>query len=241
MTQTNFTVQLRADQKPKFLRREGLVPANIFGGDESIAVQMPATEFSRLYEEVGETGLVYVQIEGGKKQYPVLVEEVQVDPVDDSLIHVSFKQVNLTKKIQATVPVETLGEFDVPEGVLVVVQNEIEVEALPTDFPEKFEVDVSVLTEIGQMITYKDLEYDREKVTLILGEEGEEEPVVLVQEQREEEEEEPEEEELLDEDGEPVAEGEEGEAAEGEEGEQSAKEDESDKGDNQEGKDQQED
>jgi hypothetical protein len=93
--------------------------------------------------------------------------------------------------------------------VLVVVKDEIEVEALPADLPEKFEIDVSLLTEVGQMVTYADLKYDRSKVTLVLGEEGEEEPVVLVQEQREEEpEEEPE-----------VVEGEEGEATEGEAGE----------------------
>lgn len=215
MTQVTFTVQPRADQKAKQLRREGVVPANIFGGGDSIAIQLGAIEFRKLYEEVGETGLVYMQVDGDKEQHPVLVEEVQTDPVGGDLIHVSFKQVNLTEKIEANVPVETVGEFDVPQGVLVVVKDEIEVEALPTDLPEKFVVDVSTLTEIGQMITLADLDYDRSKVELILGEEGEEEPVVIVQEQREEEpEEEPDTE---GEDGEAAAaEGEDGEAKEGE-------------------------
>lgn len=207
MTQTTFQVQKRTEEKPKQLRRKGMIPGNIFGGKNSIAVQMGDQDFRRLYEEVGETGLVYIQVGDTKEQHPVLVEEVQSNPVDGSLFHVSFKKVDLTEKVEAMVPVETIGEFDVPQGVLMVVKDEIEVEALPADLPEKFEIDVSVLKEVGQMVAYKDLNYDRSKVTLVLGEEGEEEPVVLVDRQREEEPEE-----------QPVVEGAEGEAtpAEGE-------------------------
>jgi len=193
MTKITFPVQKRATQKPKELRREGIIPANIFGDGDSIAIQADTLGFSKLYEQVGETGLVYLEIEGDADQHPVLVEEVQTDPVSGELLHVSLKQVNLKEKIEAEVPVETIGEFDVPQGVLVVVKDQIEVEALPADLPEKFEIDISALTEIGQMVTYADLKYDKNKVRLILGEEGEEEPVVLVQEQRAEEpEEEPE-------------------------------------------------
>jgi large subunit ribosomal protein L25 len=209
MTQTTYQVKKRQHTKPKQLRREGIVPANIFGAGDSIAIQVDSLSFGKLYEQVGETGLIYVEIKGDKHQHPVLVEEIQTDPVSGELLHASLRQVDLTEKTEANVPVETIGEFDIPEAVLVVVKDEIEVEALPADLPEKFEIDVSLLTEVGQMVTYADLKYDRSKVTLVLGEEGEEEPVVLVQEQREEEpEEEPE-----------VVEGEEGEATEGEAGE----------------------
>lgn len=187
MTQTKFQVDQRADQKPKSLRQEGIVPGNIYGKGDSVAVQMNSRAFEKLYNEVGETGLVYVQVGEGKTEYPVLVDEVQVDPINSSLVHVSFKQVDLTSKIKADVPVETVGKFEVPEAVLMLVKDEIEVEALPADLPEKFEVDVTGLTEIGQMITFKDLKYDRSKVELTLGEEGEDEPVVIVQEQQEEE------------------------------------------------------
>lgn len=187
MTQTTFQVQKRTEDKPKKLRRTGIIPGNIFGGKQPLAVQMGDQDFRRLYEDVGETGLVYIQVGDTKEQHPVLVEEVQTNPVDGSIFHVSFKKVDLTEKVDAMVPVETVGEFDVPQGVLMVVKDEIEVEALPADLPEKFEIDVSILKEIGQVVAYKDLQYDRTKVTLILGEEGEEEPVVLVDRQREEE------------------------------------------------------
>lgn len=187
MTQTIFQVQSRTEVKPKVLRQKGIVPGNIFGADGSLAVQMTAKNFRKLYEEEGETGLIYLQIDQNKKQRPTLIDEVQVDPVNGNFIHVTFKQVNLSSKITAEIPVEVIGKFDVNEATLVVVKDQIEVEALPTDLPEKFEIDVARLTAIGQTVAYKDLNYDRSKVTLILGEEGEEEPVVIVQEQREEE------------------------------------------------------
>jgi large subunit ribosomal protein L25 len=187
MTQHTFAVDQRAEKKAKYLRREGLVPGNVFGKDGSVAFQMNAQAFRKLHQEVGETGLIYLEVAGSKKQRPVLIEEIQVNPVTGDLVHVSFKQVDLTNKIKANVPVETVGKFELAEATLVVVKDEIEVEALPTDLPEKFEIDVSVLNTIGQMVTYKDLHYDRSKVELVLGAEGEEEPVVVVQQQRAEE------------------------------------------------------
>ena len=52
----------------------------------------------------------------------------------------------------------------------LVTKNEVEVEALPANLPEKFEVDISSLTEVGQSITLADLTFDKSKITLELGE-----------------------------------------------------------------------
>lgn len=187
MTQTQFSVQDREQKKPKALRKEGLVPANVYGEGESKAVQMKHQDFIKLYEEAGETTLIYLSIEGEKKKRPVLIEEVQIDSLSGKIIHVAFQQVSLKEKITAEIPVELEGEFNVPGGVLVLVKDMVEVEALPTDLPEKFVFSTEELTEIGQTIAYKDLDVDKEKVTILLGEEGEEEPLVIVQEQKEEE------------------------------------------------------
>jgi large subunit ribosomal protein L25 len=186
MTQTQFSVQDREQKKPKILRREGLIPANVYGEGKSKAVQMGYQDFFKLYEDAGETSLIYLSIDGEKKKRPVLIEDVQVDPLSGKIIHVAFQQVSLKEKITAEIPVEIEGEFNVPGGVLVVVKDLVEVEALPTDLPENFVFSAEELTEIGQTIAYKDLEIDKEKVTLILGEEGEDEPLVIVQEQKEE-------------------------------------------------------
>lgn len=187
MIKNTFQVDQRAQIKPKHLRAKGILPGNVFGKSGSVAVQMNTHAFRKLHQQAGETGLIYLEVAGSTKQHPVLIDEIQVDPVDAELIHVAFKEVDLTDKIEAKVPVEVIGKFEIPEATIVVVKDEIEVEALPTDLPEKFVVDITVLTAVGQMIAYKDLKFDRSKVTLVMGKEGENEPIVLVQQQRAEE------------------------------------------------------
>ncbi len=184
-----FAVQPRTivGKKVKQLRNIGLIPANVMTptGDSTM-ISMGQSEFKRLYNKVGDTGLIYLSIEGEKGERPVLMEELVAHPVTGIPSHVVFRQVNLKEKISAEVPVEIIGEVNVPNSVLITVVNEVTVEALPTDFPDKFEVDVSVLTEIGQSISFADLNYDKSKVTLELGEQDETSPVVILQEVKEE-------------------------------------------------------
>ncbi len=170
------------------LRSQQIVPGNIFGPSmDSQSIKFEVGEFERLFREIGESGVAYLQL--GKKEVPAMIDELQIEPVQDLPTHVSFKAIDLTEKVRADIPVELVGEFELPEAVLVTVRNEVEVEALPTDLPEKFVVNVEILEEIGQAITLADLEYDKEKVDIIFGEAGEEAPVVLVQEVEEEPEE----------------------------------------------------
>lgn len=176
------------------IRKTG-VPGNIFSPKEdSTAITISTKDFLKLFGEVGESGVAYLKLD--RKEIPVMIEEVQWHPVRDEPLHVLFKVVDLKQKTEALIPVEVVGEFEIPEAVLVTVRDEIEVRALPTDLPEKFVVNVETLTEIGQSITLSELDYDRSKVEIIVGEEGEDAPVVLVQEVKEEEEEEEETEEV---------------------------------------------
>ena len=169
----------------KQLRRDGVVPGNVFGASyKSQAIQFSTKSFKDLFAQVGESGVVYLNLD--KKETPAMIDELQLDPVTDEPIHVSFKVVNLLEKVTAQIPVKTTGEIDIAEAVLVTVLGEIEVEALPTDLPEKFEIDVTQLTKVGQSITLADLKYDRDKVEIVIGEGGLEAPVLLVQEVAEE-------------------------------------------------------
>ena len=190
MEKVTFKVKKRENKKPNQLRREGIVPANIYqANQESLAVQIKPLDFLKIYREVGDTGLIYLQLEGESKDLPVLVDELQRDSVSDSLLHVVFRKVNLKEKIKASVSVELIGEFAVDNSFVVLVQDEVEVEALPTDLPEKFEIDQSVFKAVGDTITLADLKFDREKVSLVLAEEESPEEITLasVQEKREEE------------------------------------------------------
>ncbi len=184
-----FSAQNRTvmGKKTNQLRRAGLIPANVMGHSiESVPVSLATSAFTKLYQKVGDTGLFYLEIEGQSTSRPVLIDQVDYNPVTGTVQHVVMKQVNLKEKINAEIPVELVGELTVPEAVVLTVQPTIEVEALPTDLPEKFEIDISVFTEIGQSVLFKDLAYDRSKVELQVSEEELETPVVIVQELAEE-------------------------------------------------------
>ena len=231
MTKTTFSISTRdiLGKKVNQLRVQKIIPGNVYvAGGESVALQFSEKEFDNLYEEVGDTGLVYLKINDSKEDRPTLIDEVQVDPVTGKVLHVTFKEVDLKEKIEAEVQIELIGEFDVKEAVIVQVKNSIIVEALPADLPEKFEVNIEGLTEIGQSITLADLDFDKSKISLVEVENDEdwENPVVLIQEQREEEVEEVVEEVVEEGEGEDEEAVEDGEEKEGEGEESKAAEDE---------------
>jgi large subunit ribosomal protein L25 len=155
-------------RKVKTLRTQGILPGNIYGKKiKSEAIQVNLKDFEKVYKEIGETGLLTLEVGGSEK--PVLVHNLQRHPVTDEPIHVDFLQVDLKEKVEAEVPVELTGEAPAEkQGVGTVVQylNEIKVEALPTDLPEKFIVDTSELAEVDQAILVKDLKVDRSKVDI---------------------------------------------------------------------------
>lgn len=165
--QLNAQKRILLGKKAKRVRAEGLIPANIFGKvASSIAISVNHKEFSKMYADAGETGVVYLQVEGEKSKRPTLIDSVEYDPMTGKALHVSFRQVDLKQKVTAVVPVELIGELAVQEASVNQMVQEIEVEALPTDFPEAFTIDLTQFTEIGQEFTVKQLSYDASKLTL---------------------------------------------------------------------------
>lgn len=172
MEKIELKVQKRKEtgRKVKKLRREGIIPANIYGsGFKSETIQVNSKDFDSVYKKAGETSVVDILVEGEKKALPVLIHNIQTNPVSDFPVHVDFLKIDLTKKVTADVPVELTGEAPAEKqglGTLVQYLDEIEVEALPGDLPEKITVDVSILTEVDQSIMVKDLSYDKKKVEI---------------------------------------------------------------------------
>ncbi len=170
MTKINLKANARklTGHKVKTLRKQGIVPANIYGKDvKSLAVEVDSKEFKEIYKKAGETGIVEILI--GKDERPVLIHNVQVHPATDEILHVDFMQVNLKVKITAQVPVEITGESPVEksgEGTVVLLLRELEVEALPADLPEKFEIDALKLTEVDQAVKVADLKIDKTKIEI---------------------------------------------------------------------------
>lgn len=157
-------------KKVKNLRKDGILPAHVFGkGVEGEVVSVKASDFLKVFKIAGETGLIDLKI-GAEKVRPVLIREVSYDPVSDDLIHIDFYQVNLSEKVKVSVPIVQVG--DQPESVhlgeTIVLQtlNEVEVEALPTDLPEKIEVDISSLKQVNDAVTVSGLSVDTSKITV---------------------------------------------------------------------------
>jgi len=155
-------------RKVKNLRKEGMLPGNVYGKKvKSQAVQVDLKDFQKTFKEIGETGLLTLTI--GSEEKPVLIHNLQFNPVSDAPIHVDFLQVDLKEKVEADIPVEISGESPAEkEGIGTVVQyiNELKVEALPADLPEKFEIDASTLAEVDQSILTKNIKYDKSKVEI---------------------------------------------------------------------------
>ena len=156
-------------RKVKSLRRDGIIPAHVFGHKVStIHVQVKGADFSKVFEKVGETGIIGLAVDSQKK--PVLVRNIQLPPVTSEPLHIDFYQVNLTEKVKVNVPIEIVGESPAVGkkiGLLLTPLSEIEIEALPADIPENFKVDITKLENIGDEIKINDLSFDRSKIEIL--------------------------------------------------------------------------
>lgn len=161
MSRQKLTVEERKvlGKKVKKLRRENILPANIYGKNaKSLAVQVGYKEFEKIYKEAGETGLIDVEVNGEIK--PSLIHNVQQDYFNHRLLHVDFYQVDLKSKVKTMVPIVIIGEPKAVSdklGLLLQPLSEIEVEALPEDLPENISVNVEPLDTVNAQITVGEL------------------------------------------------------------------------------------
>lgn len=146
-------------KRVKHLRREGILPANMFGkGIKSISLQLPLVEFKNVYGLVHETGLVDLTVDG--ETHPILIQNVHSHPITHTPLHADFFKVNLKEKVKASIPLIAVGEPKAVTdkvGVLLQPLSEVEVEALPADLPENIEVNVANLAQIDESISIEDL------------------------------------------------------------------------------------
>jgi large subunit ribosomal protein L25 len=143
----------------KAIRREGKLPAIIYGHHiEPISIEMDLRETTRSLMGLAPSTLVTVDVDG--TQHRTLVRERQRNKLTGTLLHIDFLAVSMTEKLRAGVYIEISGtapairDFD---GVLVTGMDEVEVECLPQDLPERIVVDISGLKEIGDGIYVHDL------------------------------------------------------------------------------------
>jgi large subunit ribosomal protein L25 len=192
----------------KALRREGRLPAVLYGrGFKPISVTLDMREASRILPAITSSHLVVIELDGDR--HTALVREKQRHPVQGTLQHVDFMVVSMTEKLRANVMIELVGEAPAVRefnGVLVTGTDQVEVESLPRDLPERIEVDLTNLVAIGNSIHVRDLAVSKgvevltdpdEMVVLVTAPEveevepeaaAEEEPEVIEKGKKEEEE-----------------------------------------------------
>lgn len=157
-------------KKVKRLRREGLVPGVVYGPvvDDTVSVSVNRREFDKFYQRAGHSTVFTLEWEGGNQ--PVLIREVQVDPVTRNPLHIDFFAPNMRVVLRQMVPV-VLVNLGVHSGVLQTILNEVEVEALPANLPQQLEIDAAGLAEVGDALHASDLVLPSDVALITAGEE----------------------------------------------------------------------
>ena len=169
-SELNAALRTVLGKKVAQLRRTGQTPANIFGHKiESTSVQANTAELVQLLRHSSRNAIINVSVAGEAGPRTVVVRDLKRNAVTDELLHVDFYQISMTEKMRADVPVVLFGISDAVTtfgGVLLQMTEKIAVEALPSDIPVQFDVDVSKITELEGSVHVRDLAIDTAKVTL---------------------------------------------------------------------------
>jgi len=150
-------------KKTRFLRRQGITPAHLFGhGLESLALQCDTPKLQRTIAQAGMTRLIALDIEGDKQPRSVFIREIQRNECSGELLHVDFYQVRKTEKIRVDVPVVLVSEAPAMKEkgrILTHSLTSLSIECLPDKLPPQIEVDLSPLEEVGQAIYVRDIAF----------------------------------------------------------------------------------
>jgi large subunit ribosomal protein L25 len=143
----------------KALRREGLLPAVIYGSDiEPMPLTLNTNEVRQILSVTGANTLITIKI--GKKEHLALVRDLQREVINRNLLHIDFQAVSMEETISTTVPVLVVGESPAVKelnALLVTSLDYLQIEAKAKDLPDTISVDVSELVQIGDNILVKDL------------------------------------------------------------------------------------
>jgi len=143
----------------KALRRAGKLPAVIYGRHtEPVNIALDSHNASLVLGKLTSSSLVTIQLDG--HEFPTLVREKQRDYIKNRLLHVDFLAVSLTETIRASVVVNFIGVSTAVKdynAVFVANLQSLDVECLPTDLPERIDVDISVLARPGDGIRVREV------------------------------------------------------------------------------------
>ncbi len=146
------------------LRRDGSVPGVLYSNDME-PINITVTELAlKPVVYTSEMNLVNLQIEG-QEDVRSLLKDIQFDPLTDRITHVDFQAVTVGQEMELQVPISFIGSaVGVKEGGSLMYHfHKLDIECLPKDIPQHFEIDVSNL-HIGDSIVVGDLSYENIRI-----------------------------------------------------------------------------
>lgn len=158
-------MELSVQKRDKFgkatrlLRRQGLIPAELYGHDiKNRHLNVTLKDFNKVFKAAGESTMIELCLDS--ERLPVMIHDINFDPISDKVLSVDFYQVRLDELIKVKVPLNFIGEAGAVKekgGVLVKAVQELEVEALPGNLPHALHVELSSIVEIGGSIHVRDI------------------------------------------------------------------------------------
>lgn len=158
MEKISLPVQVRSDDKAAHLRQMNIIPGVVYGhGFTNAHVKVDYQTFRRTFEKATYSTLVNLDIEG--KEVPVLIHEVQYDPITDKITHIDFHAVRMDQKVETHIAIEFTGASEAVKlgALLNIVKHEVPVSCLPGDLVHNIQVDITPLVNVGDIIRVADI------------------------------------------------------------------------------------
>lgn len=147
-------------KKVALMRQAGRLPAVVYGhGVDSNPISIDAHDFELLRRRSGPNALVDLSIDGDKAR-PVLVQTIQIHPVNRRMLHVDLFVVRMTEELTVDVPLTATGESSAVSlhgGTLLHPIESVRVRALPDHLPQSIEYSIASLTDFDTTIHVRDL------------------------------------------------------------------------------------
>lgn len=141
------------------LREKGYLPTVLYGREmEPIALSVKKTDLNNGLVKYGRNAVFNINLPGDIS-YPIIVKEIQNDPVTGDFLHADFHQISLTEEIKIDVAVRIIGREALEAARILLIQqsDDVSVKCLPNNVPQTIEIDASVMS-IGDSFTAGDIE-----------------------------------------------------------------------------------
>lgn len=154
--------------KVRKLRAENIIPGVIYSKDEDAkSVAVKNSEFFRALKQAGTTSVIDLELEN--ETLPVIIKDIQRDPVKQQIIHVDFQKLNMNETVKLSIPIVLLNRDNIKLQPSVLMQqlDQVDIECLPADIPNTADVDVQDM-DFTTPIFVKDLDIaSNEKINIL--------------------------------------------------------------------------